>query len=53
MQCKTHTTRITAATLAEQVVEPAPPVVLDVWTPREWANKHIAGFPKCHRIGTS
>jgi hydroxyacylglutathione hydrolase len=38
-----RTERITAATLAEQLAEPAPPVVLDVRTPREWANKHIAG----------
>ena len=38
-----RTERITAATLAEQLAEPLPPVVLDVRTPREWAGKHIAG----------
>ena len=38
-----RTERITAATLAEQLAEPLPPVVLDVRTPREWAAKHIAG----------
>jgi rhodanese-related sulfurtransferase/glyoxylase-like metal-dependent hydrolase (beta-lactamase superfamily II) len=38
-----RTERITAATLAEQLAEPAPPLVLDVRTPREWAAKHIAG----------
>jgi rhodanese-related sulfurtransferase len=38
-----RTERITAATLAEQLADPAPPVVLDVRTPREWAAKHIAG----------
>jgi rhodanese-related sulfurtransferase/glyoxylase-like metal-dependent hydrolase (beta-lactamase superfamily II) len=38
-----RTERITAATLAEQLVAPAPPVVLDVRTPREWQAKHIAG----------
>jgi rhodanese-related sulfurtransferase/glyoxylase-like metal-dependent hydrolase (beta-lactamase superfamily II) len=38
-----RTERITAATLAEQLAEPLPPVVLDVRTPRERANKHIAG----------
>ena len=60
-----RTERITAATLAEQLAAPAPPVVLDVRTPREGANKHLAGsdniplnvwlngLPKGHRIGTS
>jgi rhodanese-related sulfurtransferase len=38
-----RTERITAATLAEQLAAPAPPVVLDVRTPREWQTKHIAG----------
>jgi rhodanese-related sulfurtransferase len=38
-----RTERITAATLAEQLAEPTPPVLLDVRTPREWAAKHIAG----------
>ena len=38
-----RTARITAATLAEQLEEAAPPFVLDVRTPREWAAKHIAG----------
>ena len=35
--------RITAATLHEQLATSAPPVVLDVRTPREWQSKHIAG----------
>jgi glyoxylase-like metal-dependent hydrolase (beta-lactamase superfamily II)/rhodanese-related sulfurtransferase len=38
-----RTERITAATLAEQLAAPAPPVVLDVRTPREWRERHIAG----------
>jgi hydroxyacylglutathione hydrolase len=38
-----RTERITAATLAEQLAAPAPPVVLDVRTPREWQTKHLAG----------
>lgn len=35
--------RITAATVAAQLVEAAPPVVLDVRTEREWHDKHIPG----------
>ena len=35
--------RITAATLAEQLVDAEPPVVLDVRTEREWHDKHIEG----------
>ena len=31
------------ATLAEQLATSAPPVVLDVRTPREWQSKHITG----------
>jgi glyoxylase-like metal-dependent hydrolase (beta-lactamase superfamily II)/rhodanese-related sulfurtransferase len=37
-----RTERITAATLAEQLTESAPPLVLDVRTPREWQEKHVA-----------
>jgi glyoxylase-like metal-dependent hydrolase (beta-lactamase superfamily II)/rhodanese-related sulfurtransferase len=37
-----RTERITAATLAEQLAEAVPPFVLDVRTPREWQEKHIA-----------
>jgi hypothetical protein len=38
-----RTERITAATLAEQLATSAPPFLLDVRTPREWQNTHIAG----------
>ena len=38
-----RTERLTVATLAEQLATSAPPVVLDVRTPREWQSKHIAG----------
>ena len=38
-----RTERLTVATLAEQLATAAPPVVLDVRTPREWHSKHIAG----------
>jgi rhodanese-related sulfurtransferase len=38
-----RTERITAATLAEQLTGPEPPVILDVRTPREWQTQHIAG----------
>ena len=38
-----RTERITASTLAEQLAEVDPPVVLDVRTEREWQDKHIAG----------
>ena len=37
-----RTERLTVATLAEQLATSAPPVVLDVRTPREWQSKHIA-----------
>jgi rhodanese-related sulfurtransferase/glyoxylase-like metal-dependent hydrolase (beta-lactamase superfamily II) len=35
--------RITAPTLAEQLEDDEPPVVLDVRTEREWQGSHIAG----------
>jgi sulfite oxidase len=35
--------RITAATLAERLSDPAPPVVLDVRTEREWREQRIEG----------
>jgi rhodanese-related sulfurtransferase len=38
-----RTERMTAATLAEQLTGPEPPVILDVRTPREWQAQHIAG----------
>lgn len=38
-----RTARITAPTLAAHLAALAPPMVLDVRTPREWADKHIAG----------
>jgi rhodanese-related sulfurtransferase len=38
-----RTARITAPTLAEHLAELEPPMVLDVRTPREWADKHIVG----------
>ena len=38
-----RTERLTVATLAEQLATSAPPVILDVRTPREWHSKHIAG----------
>lgn len=38
-----RTERITAPTLAEQLVEADPPLVLDVRTEHEWRDKHIAG----------
>jgi rhodanese-related sulfurtransferase len=34
---------MTAPTLAEQLTEAEPPVVLDVRTEREWQEKHIEG----------
>ena len=37
------TERITAATLAEQLDQPHPPLVLDVRTEREWQDQHIPG----------
>jgi rhodanese-related sulfurtransferase len=41
-----RTARITAATLAERLAAPQPPVVLDVRTVREWQEKRIEG--SCH-----
>ncbi|GIX49431.1 MAG: MBL fold hydrolase [Candidatus Tectimicrobiota bacterium] len=38
-----RTLRITAPALAELLASPAPPLVLDVRTPREWQEKHIEG----------
>ena len=38
-----RTERLTVATLAEQLATAAPPVLLDVRTPREWHSKRIAG----------
>jgi rhodanese-related sulfurtransferase/glyoxylase-like metal-dependent hydrolase (beta-lactamase superfamily II) len=38
-----RTERVTAATLAEHLAGPEPPLVLDVRTPREWQAAHIAG----------
>jgi glyoxylase-like metal-dependent hydrolase (beta-lactamase superfamily II)/rhodanese-related sulfurtransferase len=38
-----QTARMTAATLAEQLTSPTPPVVLDVRTAQEWHEKHIDG----------
>jgi glyoxylase-like metal-dependent hydrolase (beta-lactamase superfamily II)/rhodanese-related sulfurtransferase len=38
-----RTERITAATLAERLAAPQPPVVLDVRTVREWQEKRIEG----------
>jgi hydroxyacylglutathione hydrolase len=35
--------RITAGSVAEQLAEPAPPVVVDVRTTREWREGHING----------
>ncbi len=36
-----RTERITAGALAEQLVSPGPPLVLDVRTQREWSRQHI------------
>lgn len=38
-----RTERVSAALLAEQLASPAPPLVLDVRTPREWDGKHVEG----------
>ena len=38
-----RTERVNAALLAEQLVSPVPPLVLDVRTPREWNGKHVEG----------
>jgi rhodanese-related sulfurtransferase len=36
-----RTERITAASLAEQLAGPEPPLIVDVRTPREWGEGHI------------
>ena len=38
-----RTERITAATLAEQLVSPTPPALLDVRAEQEWAEGHVPG----------
>jgi glyoxylase-like metal-dependent hydrolase (beta-lactamase superfamily II)/rhodanese-related sulfurtransferase len=38
-----RTERITAGSAAEQVAGPAPPLVIDVRTTREWSDAHIDG----------
>jgi len=38
-----QTDRTTAASTAEELASPEPPLVLDVRTPPEWKSKHIAG----------
>jgi glyoxylase-like metal-dependent hydrolase (beta-lactamase superfamily II)/rhodanese-related sulfurtransferase len=35
--------RMSAADLADELASPAPPLVLDVRTPKEWADAHIEG----------
>jgi rhodanese-related sulfurtransferase len=35
--------RVTAVDLADELAGPAPPRVVDVRTPREWEDRHIAG----------
>jgi rhodanese-related sulfurtransferase/glyoxylase-like metal-dependent hydrolase (beta-lactamase superfamily II) len=37
------TERVTAPTIAEELAESNPPLVLDIRNPREWATKHIEG----------
>ncbi len=37
------TERVTPPMLAEELQEPAAPVILDIRNPREWASKHIEG----------
>ncbi len=37
------TERVTAPMVAEELAGAAPPVLLDIRSPREWAAKHIAG----------
>jgi hydroxyacylglutathione hydrolase len=38
-----RTERVTAALLAERLMAPLPPLVLDVRTPREWSSMHVEG----------
>jgi hydroxyacylglutathione hydrolase len=38
-----HTEQVTAATLAEQLASPEPPLLLDVRTEREWREQRIEG----------
>ena len=38
-----ETTRVSAAHLAAELAAPAPPLLLDVRTPREWREAHIDG----------
>jgi hydroxyacylglutathione hydrolase len=42
-----RTERITAATLAERLATPQPPVVLDVRTVREWQERHMRAVVIC------
>jgi rhodanese-related sulfurtransferase/glyoxylase-like metal-dependent hydrolase (beta-lactamase superfamily II) len=37
------TERVSALTLAEELVSPNPPVVIDIRTAREWGAKHLSG----------
>jgi rhodanese-related sulfurtransferase len=37
------TERVTAATLAEELASPDPPLVIDIRNSREWSSKHLAG----------
>lgn len=36
------TERVSAATLAEELASPHPPLVIDIRAPREWSAKHLA-----------
>jgi len=53
-----RTERITAGSVAEQLATPAPPLLVDVRTTREWEDAHIDGavnLPLAHlgeRVGT-
>jgi hydroxyacylglutathione hydrolase len=38
-----RTERVTAASLAEQLRDPQPPLVVDVRSPNEWEEKHVEG----------
>src|SRR5271165_633203 len=38
-----RTERVTAASLAEQLAGPQPPLVVDVRSPHEWEEKHVEG----------
>jgi rhodanese-related sulfurtransferase len=37
------TERVSAATLAEELASPNPPLILDIRAEREWTTKHLAG----------